>query len=237
VLTHAACIFVLSSALVMLWPFPGAAQSAPPLAQAQSSAPQSAPEEIRSGGKVVGHRVSPRKGDICAQCYHAVGENDVVYLINGQRVALHSREMEPDLSGQLLRLVAQLQPRGAFLGAGKEAALSTFWFYFGLYVLTGLVFGALAAHRALHKGYSAAAWFGAGFLLNVVGFMLLLARPSRTVAAPAGVPAGLHKIPSTYEPQICACGAENHPSATACSTCGAKLEPRVVSEAQRVLSR
>jgi hypothetical protein len=230
-------LLILCLASAVLWVGSGFAQSASPQSPEQASAVQSAPEEIQSAGKTVGRKVSPRKSDICAQCYHAVDENDVVYVINGQRVALHSQEIEPDLSGQLLRLVAQLQPRGAFLGAGEQAALSPFWFYLGLYVLSGLVFGALAAHRALHKGYSAAAWFSVGCAFSAAGYLYLLSRPAREVTAPAGVPAGLHKIPSTYEPQVCACGAENHPSAAACSTCGAILEPRVVSEVQRALPR
>jgi hypothetical protein len=195
------------------------------------------PAEVVLDGTRVARKVPTRGDDICAQCYQRVEENDVVYLIEGQRVALHRQEAEANFSGQLLRLVAQLQPRGAFLGAGRQAALSKWWFFAGLYVLAGLLCGALAAHRALHKGYSAAAWFGIGFFLTLPGLAYLLSRPAREVRAPAGIPAGLHKIPSTYEPQICACGAENHPSARACSTCGKKLEPQIESEAQRALNR
>jgi hypothetical protein len=195
------------------------------------------PQEIVRNGKVIGHRVSPRPGEICTLCYQPVEENDAAYVVQGQRVALHTAEIESDYSGQLLRLVAQLRPRGAFVGAGEDANLASGWFYFGLYVLTGLIFGALAAHRALHKGYNPAAWFAVGLALNLVGFLVLVSRPAREVIAPAGVPAGLRKISSTFEPQVCACGAENHPSAAQCSTCGAQLEPRVASEAQRVLTR
>jgi hypothetical protein len=126
------------------------------------------------------------------------------------------------------------QPRGAFLGAGESAGMSSIWFWAGLYVVAGLVFGALAAHRALRTGNRALAWFGIGFIFTFPGYLYLLTRPKKEMEAPAGVPRGLHKIAATHEPEPCpACGAMNHPAAAHCISCGGKLAPRMLSEAQR----
>ena len=50
----------------------------------------------------------------------------------------------------------------------------------------------------------------------------------------AVAPAGLAKIPQTKSPVACgACGALNHPSATACSQCGTAMSPQDQSEVNR----
>jgi hypothetical protein len=126
-------------------------------------------------------------------------------------------------------------PRGAFLGAGAEqGGLNAVWFWLGCYVLAGLVFGALAAHRALQTGNRALPWFFAGLLFSLPGYLFLLTRPKREVTAPGGVPVGLKKMGTTYEPTPCVrCGEMNHPAATECIGCGGKLTPRVASEVHR----
>lgn len=205
---------------------------------AQQGVPRRAPDELVVDGKPVGKRVPAQPGDICAVCYQPVDEKDAVYLVNGQRVALHFEAHEATIREKLGAYLAQLKPRGAFLQAGGEAAgLSTGWFFAGLYVLTGLLIGGLAAHRALHRGYNPIAWFGVGLAFSVAGYVYLLTRPKKTVFAPAGIPGGLGKIAATYAPETCtACGAENHPSATQCGGCGARLEARTSSEVARVLA-
>lgn len=131
-------------------------------------------------------------------------------------------------------LQQQPAPRGAFLGAGESAGMSSLWFWAGVYVVAGLVFGALAAHRALQTGNRALRWFFAGFFFTLPAYLYLLTRPKKEMDAPAGVPRGLHKIAATYQPQPCpACGEMNHPAAAQCISCGGKLSPRMVSEAQR----
>jgi hypothetical protein len=133
-----------------------------------------------------------------------------------------------------MALQQQPAPRGAFLGAGENAGMSSLWFWAGLYVVAGLVFGALAAHRALQTGNRAFAWFGVGFVLTLPGYLYLLTRPKQQMAAPAGVPRGMGRIAVTSSPQPCPqCGATNHPAARLCIGCGTKLEPRFESEAQR----
>ncbi len=126
-------------------------------------------------------------------------------------------------------------PRGAFLGGGaEEGGMSSIWFWVGLYVLAGLVFGALSAHRALQTGNRALLWFFVGFLFALPGYLLLLTRPKQKMSTPAGVPAGLKKIGTTYEAQPCpGCGEMNHPAASECIGCGGKLTPRVASEVER----
>lgn len=194
------------------------------------------PNELVVDGKVVGHKVPPKPGDICMLCNQPIDMDDTVYLVNGQRVPLHNAELASVRPDRLRGLLAQLRPRGAFLGAeGKGPQLSTAWFLFGLYVLVGLIFAAFCAHQALNAGYNPIQWLLAGLFFNIVAYAILLTRPKREVVAPAGIPKGLRKISATYMPEACPlCGAENHPSATACGGCGAKLAPKTVSEVARV---
>ncbi len=193
------------------------------------------PNEVVIDSTTVGKRMPPKAGDICMVCNRPVHDDDVVFLVRGQRMAIHRGELDRNLRGQLERLVAQLEPRGAFIGAEhNQPALSSVWFLVGLYVLAGLVFAGLSAHRALHAGHSAMAWFALGLVFNAFGYLFLLTRPKRKVQAPAGVPGGLRKIAATYAPQPCpGCGSLNHPSAASCLSCGARLEPKVVSEVAR----
>jgi len=193
-----------------------------------------APDDLVIDGKVVGKKVPPQPGDICMLCNHPVGEGDAVYLVHGQRVALHVAEMQTASTERLQALLAQLKPRGAFLGEIGPANLSPGWFFFGCYVLLGLIFAAVCAHRALIAGQNPIVWLLAGLFLNVFAYAALLTRPKREVAAPAGVPPGLRKISATHAPQACPkCGAENHPSAGECGGCGAKLSPQTTSEVAR----
>lgn len=207
------------------------AQQAPPPAPAKRPF-----NELVVDGKVVGHAVAPKPGDICMLCNQPIDKDDTVYLVNGQRVPLHNAELASVSPDRLRGLLTQLRPRGAFLGAEQERPqLSTAWFLFGLYVLVGLIFAAFCAHRALNTGYGPIQWLLAGLFFNIVAYGILLTRPRREVVAPAGVPKGLRKISATYMPEACPmCGTENHPSATACGGCGAKLSPKMVSEVARV---
>ena len=213
-------------------PQPAAAVSEHPAASDQHSAP----DELVMDGKVVGRRVPQKAGEICALCNQPIGSSDPVYLVHGQRVPLHAAEMtEPGVTARLQTLLAQLRPRGAFLGAeSAPAELSAGWFFFGVYVLIGLLFGALCAHRALNTGYNPITWFFAGLVFSLVGYAALLTRPKREVVAPAGIPSGLGKIAATYAPAPCPkCSTENHPSAAQCLGCGAKLSPQLTSEVSR----
>ncbi len=193
------------------------------------------PDQVLVNGTTVAKRAPPKAGDICRVCNRPIHDSDVVYLARGQRLPIHVSELDANVRGQLEQVLARLEPRGAFIGAWQDhPALSKAWFLAGLYILLGLVFAALCAHRALHVGHSPVVWFGVGLLLNAFGYLLLFTRPKREVLAPAGVPAGLRKISATPAPQPCPkCGTLNHPSAVACIGCGAALEPRMDSEVVR----
>lgn len=193
------------------------------------------PREVVLGADLTARMVEPRAREICLVCNEPVHLGDLVYLISGQRVPVHLVPCNEKFLANPRSFLALITPRGAFLDASAgRGKLSGGWFLVGLYVLVGLLFAALSAHRAFERGRSASVWFGVGLLLNLFGYLLLLALPKRPVQLPAGVPAGLRKIAGTYPPQPCRCGAMNHPSATRCSACGAELTPVVVSEVLRV---
>jgi hypothetical protein len=209
--------------------------------------PQPSHERVIDG-ESIGPRVRPRPGETCIVCNNPVGPDDSVYLVQGQRVPVHAGAEEREFFLHPRNYLMRLKPLGgALLGADSNQpamanragndrpGVSSMWIYSGLYVLLGLVFAAVCAHRALHTGYSPWAWFGLGLLFNAVAYILLLTRPKREVYAPAGVPLGLGKIAATHAPQRCPkCGVFNHPSATKCIGCGASLSPRVESEVSRV---
>lgn len=193
------------------------------------------PQELVEDGKVIGKQVEPRPGEYCLVCDEPLGEHDVVYLVRGQRVALHVVVCYSELAKDPQKFLAILQPHGAFLGAGaEEQGLSPGWFLVGLYILLGLIFAALCAQHALHAGHNPVAWFGVGLVLNAFGYLLLLTRPKREVHALGGVPKGLGKVAATYAPQPCpGCGKMNHPAAEECAGCGGKLHPAVDSEVKK----
>jgi uncharacterized paraquat-inducible protein A len=135
-------------------------------------------------------------------------------------------------------LFASLQPRSAlFQETSKPASpLARGWFLLGLYIMLGLLAGAVCGYVAVARGLAPMRWFFAGLAFNVVALLALLARPrADTSKLPAGIPPGLAKVPTTRTPMPCPkCGAENHPAATRCTGCGADLQPSVESDLQRL---
>ncbi len=229
---------ILAVGLAAIWPLLGWPQESdrPPAdSSAQSFDESAVPEHLTVDGRAVGHRVESRDGVICLTCGKPITKNDVTYVVDGQRVAVHKGVCVGALAAKPVEWLSKLKPRGAFLDANAaKLGLSTGWLLFGLYMLLGLIFGALAAHRAFSVGRDPLLWLAVGLAANVVGFAVLLALPRREVHALAGVPAGLAKVAATYAPEACpACGAENHPSARVCSGCGGALAPRVVSDVER----
>ena len=207
---------------------PGLAKArAPQAVSSQSTASQEEPP-------APGVAVATRPGDICVVCNRPTGRDDRVYLIDGQRVPVHAAEDElfrrnPD------RYMAHVRPRGGLLGTEPDAsaALSSHWLLFGAYVLLGLMFAGLSGYGAVNRGLRPVPWFFLGLAFNVLAYLALLTRPKRE-AVVAELPRGLTKVHVTYAPVPCPrCGTTNHPSASACSGCGAKLEPRLTSEVAR----
>ena len=169
---------------------------------------------------------------MCFLCNQPIEASDVVYQVDGQRLGVHLTLCDGKLREQPQRWVARLKARGAFLSAPLDrGALSTGWFLAGLWVLAGLVFAGLCAHRALHTGRRMVPWFFAGLAFNSLAYVVLLTRP-KLAAAP--VPSGLRKVAATWDPLPCtACGSTNHPGASQCLACGARLKPVLASEATR----
>jgi hypothetical protein len=186
--------------------------------------------------QIFAHQVQPQTGDVCLVCNKPIESDDVVYLVDGQRVPVHRGDCDARLHAHPTKYLAKMKPRGALLDAGSVSSGASFdWLYVGLYVLAGLVLGGLAAQRALHVGRRPLIWLVLGLVGNVAAYAVLLALPKRQVRTLAAIPSGLAKIASTYSPQACPkCGAENHPSARECSGCGTKLNPTMESEAARV---
>jgi hypothetical protein len=182
-----------------------------------------------------GERVQPKPGEICVVCNKPIGPEDLVYLVDGQRVPVHRGSCDAQLHADPTKYLARMRPRGALLDASSVSTQASYgWLYLGFYALAGLVFAALAAQRAFHVGRRPLVWLILGLVGNLPAYIVLLALPKREVRALAGIPRGLGKIASTYSPQACPkCGAENHPSARECSGCGAKLNPATESEAAR----
>ena len=203
-----------------------------PVTAAKTPAPA---QELVVDGKVVGRAVAPEPGDLCMLCNDATQSAAlIVYLVSGQRVALHTGVCETSFRSNAAGWLRKLQPQGAFLAQASSLGLSNAWFYLGVYVFLGLVFGALSAQKALHKGCCALTWFALGFAFNVVAYAVLAARPRQEVVAPEGVPEGLAKVAATYQPRRCPqCAADNHPAAQQCLGCGAPLSPQVISDVSR----
>jgi hypothetical protein len=226
--------FFFLLALAVLWSSAREAPAVQPTEQqprAQSLQAQP-PSQLIVNGKVLGYEVPPRPDDVCIVCGCPIGEAGVVYLVKGRRVPVHVSDCYAKFRRNPLAYLAALEPHGAFLGAGGQAQdLSWGWFLAGLYVLVGLIFGALCAHRALGAGRSPSAWFAAGLALNIIGYVGLLTRPRLAIESPGGLPEGLGKMPRTLSPQPCpSCGRMNHPAAGQCTDCGARLQPAVSSE-------
>jgi hypothetical protein len=207
----------------------------PPRAQTAPIGTAAGPQELIVDGKVLGKRIETQPDLICIVCNAPIGREDFVFRVNGQRVAVHRVKCYGTLLGHPYRFLGILQPHGAFLGAGaEEQSVSFAWFLVGLYILSGLVFGALGAHLALHRGRSAVAWFGLGLALNGFGYLMLHLCSSKQREGVVSALLGLQKVPATSNPKRCSkCGKTNHPAAEQCSGCGAKLQPAVESEVRK----
>ncbi|MEE9219681.1 MAG: hypothetical protein V3U98_11510 [Acidobacteriota bacterium] len=177
-------------------------------------------------------------GEWCLVCRSPVAEGGLVLLHRGRRVPLHTGVCLEEWTRNSEMIFTSLQPRGALFQELSVPAspLAGGWFLLGLYVLAGLVVGASCGYLAVARGLAPIPWFFAGLGLNVAALAGLLTRPRADLSKlPAGVPAGLSKVPTTRPPRRCLkCGSHNHPAASRCTDCGASMEPLVEAETQRV---
>ena len=182
-------------------------------------------------------RLAHEPGDHCLLCGRETTEGELVELHRGRRVAVCADCEEPWAEEKHVYF-SRLQPKSALFQEAEEdrGPLSDPWFWVGVWMVAGLVSSAGAAYLAVNRGQPPVAWFFAGLVGNVAALaVLVFIIPRGDLATlPAGVPAGLAKVPVTREARVCThCGASMHPSAGACSACGTAVEPLVESEVQR----
>lgn len=137
------------------------------------------------------------------------------------------------------KVASKDEPRSALFhqselsGEPSSSGMLTWgWLLFGVYVLSGLLFGGLSGSAAVRKGLAAQPNFFIGFFLNFAGYLYVVSRPSSTQQK---APAGLVKAPETSAPVPCEkCGYTNHPTAKRCAGCGSPLQPGFASDVDRL---
>lgn len=185
--------------------------------------------------------VAPKANERCVVCGVALTEEDLALIVRGRRVPLKQAMVDSFLNNRE-KYFSKLQPKSALFQENLEArkgtaqsGISLGWFWFGIYVLTALIFAGLSSYSAVSKGLPAIPNFFIGLLLHVIGYVYV---KTRSAAADKGeIPRGFVKVPTTRTPTVCPkCGAGNHPSAKKCSGCGAEIQPTVSSEVSKVIS-
>ncbi|MBL8840306.1 MAG: hypothetical protein JNL90_02130 [Planctomycetes bacterium] len=184
---------------------------------------------------------APASAERCIACGGAASGTALVH--RGRAVALCSPACAAAWDVNHEQLFAEQQARGALFdesatAAPDERSLFSGWFWFGSYVVVGLLAGAAAAYGALSKGLAPLPWLLAGLAFNVFALLRLWRVPRGDLSqVPGGMPAGLGKIPLTHAPVACPdCGGMNHPNARACVGCGA-ARVAASSESERALRR
>jgi len=193
-----------------------------------------------AGNEIVVLREFAGQGEQCLVCRVAVhGEPIAEVRFKGR--TFHVRlDMLSDFRKQPEFYFASLEARSGLFDEGSVAADprggSYGWFGFGLYMLTGLVFGAACGAIAVGRSRAPWPWFFAGLVVNVFALAALLTRgPGEPASHIDGIPPGLRKVPTTRDPIACpACRSQLHPAARLCSQCGAELSPRVRAETAEV---
>lgn len=189
---------------------------------------------------------APRRslaGRECLLCPNPLGNSDTSVTHRGRTIYLHAGACEAhwrdyteeDRDKSSIRL----QARGALFdetALHAAAAVNWGWLIFGVYVLFGLVFGALCAYLAVARGHGPIPWFFLGLFFNLLALIGIFTKAKGDIERlPAGIPAGLRKVPTTRAPSYCdGCGAENHPSAVKCGACGGVLRPSAAAKTTMV---
>ncbi len=205
---------------------------------APTAAPGSATGAVpgtRSEIEILGE--APGTGEQCLVCRQPVHGAVVLRVRYKGRVFHVNAAMMDELEADPEPYFRALQSRSALFDEDAleqsigTAARGRGWLYLGFFVLAGLAVGALCGALAVVRGHPPLPWFGAGLVLNVLAFALLVFLPRGERYGPEGVPAGLGKVPLTRAPRRCpCCGAPHHPAARACAACRERLTPEVEAE-------
>lgn len=173
-------------------------------------------------------RLPVHDGETCVMCGREVPKTGAAYRAGGQRVAV-CQQCEPKFRMDPDGHMAALRPSNMIFDAQTESYLGDGWIWLGIWALLGVVFGGLSAHLAVRKGTPPLRSFLLGFFFSIPGYVFVAFQPDAVVSA---APDGLRKVPLTHDPMPCpSCGNTNHPSAIACSDCGAELTAHTASEA------
>jgi hypothetical protein len=147
-----------------------------------------------------------------------------------------------EADGELDALVQRHEPRAAlfqgdsrFLNPAFQAAhpIRTGWLWAGVWILSAILSGAIAAALAVPAHRSGRGAFGLGFALPLLGIALAGLLPRRS----GELPLRGSKIPQTHAEGHCThCGRSLHPTALRCAACGAVHVPAMESEVAKLAS-
>jgi hypothetical protein len=183
----------------------------------------------------------------CVACGHATDAVSTSRPIDhrGRRVAACSEPCAERFAADPDALFARFETRGAWFdepaaarrpGGGSAPPLTQLlsgWFWFGAWIVLGLIGAAWSAYLALSKGLAPLPWLLRGLAFNLLAVLAVALKRPVAVAQP-----GLAKIATTAAPVDCReCGGPNHPAARRCVGCGAPIETGVESEARRALRK
>ena len=209
--------------------FPSSLEAQPDSgAQARDASPSS-----DAGWEILARH--PGDGEQCLVCKQPIEGEPAVEIRYKGRVFHVKESMMDDFRADPEAYFRSMQARSGLFdeAAMPERPMRTGWLAFGVYLVIGLLFGAICGSVAMGRSRPALPWFFAGLAGNVIALGVLLLTTSAEEGGAA--PVGLRKVPRTRAPRPCPhCGATNHPSARACSSCGGALEPKAPAETERV---
>ncbi|MDR4499560.1 MAG: hypothetical protein MRK02_16825 [Candidatus Scalindua sp.] len=179
--------------------------------------------------------------DTCFICNKPVDEAGTHVMYRGLLYHTHGgnclRKWENAVrENQLDALVFKIEPRGAlfqgdsrFLNTVFQKAhpISDQWMWMGVGILVAIVSGGVSAALAIVSHRSALPAFIVGFLLPVIGILIIRLLPKKSGKF------GLRgtKIATTFDAVYCPkCHYSNHPAAESCINCAASLTPMSESE-------
>lgn len=183
----------------------------------------------------LGYPLLPKQaGDVCIVCGMELGAEGLAILYSGRRVPLYNGENLRIFLNDPDAYFSKLQARGALFdekAMPAGAPIASGWLYFGMYILSGLFLGGLAAGVALrHRGNTFRALL-IGFFFSLPGLIWVILQYK---GDGIDLPDGLRKLRDTVDPSRCiGCGAELHPAAEECPGCGQKRQAEMESEVRR----